>query len=358
MTTACSAKTPSPAEWLPARAKAPPHTILATVNGTPVTTDCVVPLMTAQSPQQESAVTKPAASTKNEVPGLTSQQALDRCIDFALLAENAMQKGLDTHPDVLRTAKTEMVRQLIDQYFAKPTSDPNNIDKAIYQEVYDQIQKRSHGAYFRHPEYRQTFYVRVPVASPKEDTKTKNNSKTKPVEAASLPVINSKADFLARKLAWKIYNAAKDSQPTTKEDLGALAKQIAGEKPVEAEFIERPRSITGLVSSYANTAFALQKTGQISKPVKTPWGWDIILLTQIIPARDDSASDPAAIKELYDSTPVHSGARIEAYHRWYKEIFTNLNLPIARDDTLLATMTITEQTEESKLRKDPTAPPQ
>src|SRR5258705_7581773 len=43
--------------------------------------------------------------------------------------------------------------------------------------------------------------------------------------------------------------------------------------------------IGGTDPTFAAATFALPTIGAVSSPMRTPWGWDLILLTDIIPAQ-------------------------------------------------------------------------
>ncbi len=81
------------------------------------------------------------------------------------------------------------------------------------------------------------------------------------------------------------------------EDFSALAKKFSDDRSSSGRGGELPAFGPGkMVPEFENAAFALDSVGQISEPVKSPYGWHIIKLLEIIPLK--SYEDMS--KELQD----------------------------------------------------------
>lgn len=233
--------------------------------------------------------------------GLAPKKATQRCIDFELLAQEAQRRGLAADPRIQQEVRTAQVATLVKD----AVGGVESISDDIYQQVYKDVQDITNQGYFTHPEYRYSTYARVP-----EDQKS-----------------------LARKIAERLH----PHTPLTKEKFNELAADLI---PESGEIKDVPGfSKAGLVPEYANVLFNLDEVGDIGGPVLTKWGWDVILLTRINPARNLAYTD--AKQEMYDriryniSNTVIEGARSRAYQSWYKSILKSLNVNVTlNEDTM------------------------
>src|SRR5690606_6940768 len=78
------------------------------------------------------------------------------------------------------------------------------------------------------------------------------------------------------------------------EDYSTLAKKFSDDRSSSARGGELPAFGPGkMVSEFEEAAFALDSVSEISKPVKSPYGWHIIKLLEIIPLRsyDDMSKE-------------------------------------------------------------------
>jgi hypothetical protein len=78
-------------------------------------------------------------------------------------------------------------------------------------------------------------------------------------------------------------------------DLEDSARRHAGDHPMEidASLWQTPREGRS-EETFAAALFAIPEIGQISPPIRTPWGWDILLLVDIEPARKRTRDELAA----------------------------------------------------------------
>lgn len=245
---------------------------VATVNGRPVWGSCVA----AQAAR-----------------GASREEALEQCIDFELLAQAAEMRDLATDPDVVRETRTALVSQLVARDYEDKLTRPEDFGSYWTRS----LERNRHR--FDHPEVRGSAYVRIDVAkeAPPE------------VEAEAKRVID------------QIYAALENERGLTKPHLEDIAKRVAGDHPDLKIAKVAPDIRDGrLHDSYAGPLFAIPEVGRVSPPVRTPWGWDIILWDSVIPPRHATPEEIAAealpeIKRAY-------------FAHWVNQIAKNLGVKI------------------------------
>lgn len=252
--------------------------VVAEVDGVPIYDDCVA---------------RQAATHQGD-----RQAALDDCIGFELLAQEAQRRGFRDHPAVIRTGKDERVRRLMDEHIADRFPDPEGTDRAILQALYDRVRDQR----YYHPVFRTAVHARAPARKKEEGTPR---------------------DLAARALADEIHRALADRRGLTAQAFREAATEIAGERTIElGEEFAFPRRPTprskGAVESYAAATFAIPEVGQISPPTRTRWGWDVILLVAIRPEIDTPLDDVK--EELF----VYS--RRETYVHWVKGLLERASI--------------------------------
>ncbi len=214
--------------------------VVAEVDGIPVYADCV--------------------EIQAAGGGLDARSALEQCIDFELLAQEAQRRGKLRDPEVIEVGKVEAVRRFIDADFYVRVRDRDSIDEKLYESAYQKFHRR-----FYRPEYRHTVYIRVPAKDVAKD---------------------SAEDRAARALADEIYRALEDRRGLTVEEVTRVAVETAGERTIEIgnpfNFPRKNRA----VESFAAATFAIPEAGMVSVPTRTQWGWDVILLTKIAPEKN------------------------------------------------------------------------
>ncbi|HUS28576.1 MAG TPA: hypothetical protein VMZ53_08705 [Kofleriaceae bacterium] len=241
--------TPPPAPSGPPAAlqptPAPDDVAVASVNGKPVWGSCVA----AQASR-----------------GITKQDALNECIDFELLAQAAEARGLALDPDVKLETRTALVSQLVAKDFEDKYQKPSDFG-GLWDSLYQRNKTR-----FDHGEYRGTAYARINVA--------KNAT---PADDASAKAI---ADEIAARLA--------NERGLMPQHLVEIAEQVAGTRAKVAHEVVQPYSRHGLDPTYTDAMFAIPEVGRTTPhAVRTPWGWDVILLNEIVPEEHMTAEQVA-----------------------------------------------------------------
>lgn len=218
--------------------------VVATVNGQPVYGSCVA---------------------SQAARGATKQAALDECIGFELLAQQAVRFATDS--EVVHETKRALVSQFIAREYEDRYSSPKDFGAAWDKFLEINKLKVDHG------EARASAYVRLVL--PKNAT----------------PAQDAAAKALAEDVAAKL----RDERGLTGVHLKELGEQIVGTRgKVEISAVPAYLDNGGLVKAYADALFAIPEVGRTSNAVRTDWGWDVILLTERIAAEKLSPEEMRA----------------------------------------------------------------
>ena len=229
---------------------------VATVNGRPVWGSCV---------------------TRQAVNGKPRDAALHECIDFELLAQLAEQRGEDRDPDVAEAFETALVdREVATAYeakYQKPADFGAIMDQAVAQNA-----RQMH-----RPEYRASTYLRVTIDPPRQDTEMPLSD---PRDAAAKEI----ADQLAASLVGEtgLFSSHLEDAAAPLRTAAAMKQLVIQHQDVA------PYAAIGLDKSYAKVLFDLPEIGRAGGPVRTKWGYDIVLWSGVVPARDLTRDELAA----------------------------------------------------------------
>ena len=220
--------------------------VVAQVNGRPVWGSCV----TAQS------------------KGKTKQAALDECIAFELLAQAAEARGLATDPEVVEATRSALVNRVVEIGFEDKYKSP-----ADMREILDKHVERNKAKLTR-PELRSSAYVRLPL--------------TKPLAEAEEPP--AKLALLAKRVADERGMMPSHLRAIVEEMFGA-SKPPAGPEVSEVGYFAKD----GLVPAYAEPLFSIPDVGRTyPELVRSRFGWDVVLLTGVLPAKTYTREEAAA----------------------------------------------------------------
>ncbi|HEY5952511.1 MAG TPA: peptidylprolyl isomerase [Kofleriaceae bacterium] len=208
---------------------------VATVNGRPVFGSCV----TAQAAR-----------------GATRDEALQQCIDFELMAQAAEARGLAVDHEVVLETRTAIVSQLVAHEYEDKFTRPEDFGSFWTRSI-----ERNRGR-FDHPEARGSVYARIDVAK-----------KPAPGE-----------DERAKQLSEELYAALANERGLMKPHLEEIAKRVVGTRgPLKIAAVPPDLRHGRLDDTYAAAMFAIPELGRVSAPVRTPWGWDVILWDSVVP---------------------------------------------------------------------------
>ncbi|HEU5055248.1 MAG TPA: peptidylprolyl isomerase [Kofleriaceae bacterium] len=281
---ACGGRSDEPVRPAPAtslRADPAGRTEVARVNGEPVYDDCVA---------------RQAAGGARDL-----RAALDDCVRFELLAQEALRRGYLADPEVTEAGRREMVRGLVDAEFTPTLDDPSDIPADELQQLWDRKLRAS----YNRPELRRATYCRVGVKK-----KTPRGGER---------------DLKGKAYAEQIHRAMQGL--TFSPELLALTCNLAsGGRKVKtttqstAPFDRSGRAETARYAlEFAEAAFTVARVGQVSAPTRTEWGWDIVLVTEILPplAKTLAEAEPE-IREMLIRSPKTADYRVDRFLAWFR----------------------------------------
>ena len=231
----------------------------------------------------------------------TREAALDECIQFELMAQVAEQRGLATDPTVVEATRRELVSREVAVDFEDKTAKPADLGERMTKWL-------AQNAWRMHrPDLRASSYARVNV----------------PKDAS--PEIEAKAKALSGAIA-----AALAGQPgLLPADLEDTAKRLGKDSGLKLDIQEVTVSArTSLDVAYGDALYSVPEVGRIAGPVRTRWGWDVILWNGGLPPKESTQAEIAA--------EVFPELRRAAFQFWVNDLVKQLGLKIEVDAALLA----------------------
>lgn len=235
-----------------------------------------------------------------EAHAISRESALGECIDFELLAQAAEAAETATHPtithpDVQRVAKQELVRAFVeDRYNVRGPDDlPIDLVKRLWEQV--QVPR------YNHPELRNIVFCRVPLT------------------AAQGPASDEYKVGLA--FLQSVYEKLRDVRDIKKNDLFGECWEPhyieAGVHKLKLNtFKMRPR--TGYMEVFQESVFGPKEAGRVVPPVYSQFGLDLILVTEVIPAKTTTFEEAEAeLREALFLVPVYESSRDAVFEEWY-----------------------------------------
>ena len=190
----------------------------------------------------------------------TPAEALAELVDAQLLAQEAFRRGLADDAEVEEARERESVRQLLGRGFEPSFSKPGDIPLEEVRQVYEHPDIKPR---YEHEEYHTVVYVRAPAKGK----------------------VTPEAENAAREHAEKAHAILGAAKPSTKEDFLAIVKDHP-ELALKTDGKPFSTSIHGPAQrDFARAAMALNKPGEMSAPVRTPWGFDVLFLVEILPEK-------------------------------------------------------------------------
>jgi hypothetical protein len=265
---------------------------VARVNGRAVWSSCVA----AQA--QVVAAAEPAPAPPEDQ---LRARALDQCIAFELLAQAAEARGAAAAPEVAGAERAAAVNRLVETEFERRYRTPDDMRAAV-----DIVMKRNEWR-MHILELRASTFARftVPAGAPAD------------VDARARAL----AEALAAELAGQtgLYGV----------HLTEAARRIAAGSDIKLDSADvRPTHSDDLVEPYAKALYAIPEVGRIGPVVRTQWGWDVVLWTGGVEARERSRDDVVA--ELFPDLRRHQ------FQLWVSQIGKQLGVAIEIDPEVVA----------------------
>lgn len=187
----------------------------------------------------------------------TAHAALDECLEFELLAMAAEARGLAADLEVIEATRTALVNRLVAREFettyAAPASMQRELETVLARDPRPTEQ----------PERRGSAYARIDVAkgAPPETV----TAARVVADALAAEVVGSPGLMLGHLKAAGEQHTAGTAWKLTTADVKPMAKDR-------------------MDPGYADALFGLRDIGTAAGPVRTAWGWDVVLLASIEPA--------------------------------------------------------------------------
>jgi len=192
--------------------------------------------------------------TAQAARGATRDEALQQCIDFELLAQAAEIRDLALDPEVVLQTRTALVSQLVAKEYEDKYTRPEEFGSFWTRSI-----ERNKGR-FDHPEARGSVYARVDVAKDAPPA----------------------ADAKAKQQIDELYAALAAERGLMKPHLEEIAKRIVG-PDVKVAAVPPDLRHGRLDDTYSAALFSVPEIGRVAAPVRTPWGWDIVLWDSVVP---------------------------------------------------------------------------
>lgn len=269
---------------LTARPTGPDDVVVARVDGRPVYASCVI-----------------AQAAGRHVDRAT---ALDDCVSFELLAGAAIARGHDRDPELAAAVRDAAAIRLIDVEVRGKIRGWDDVPAAIRDPLFEKNRER-----LALPESRSSWYARVKV--PRADRGGPRDQAAERAIQALAAAIGSRADLFKADLDRALPAAVATVDPT-------LPYEVGRGEPTQADCC--------LQEDYRRALFTTSAPGQISAPVRTPWGWDMILFDDY---RKPPKLTPAELGEKLFPT-----ARLQ-YWGWWTDRLAQAHQAKVVDDAAL-----------------------
>jgi hypothetical protein len=289
------AATPAAGKTSPMGTAASTDTIVARVNGLPVYASCVE---------------HQAANATADSPGSADARraALDECIGFELLAQEAAARKLAGAPEVAEARRAAAVNRLVELEIDDKIQTAAQLPPAFSARILERNRWRMHRV-----DYRASAFARfkVPESEP----------------------AGSPADLAARAAAERLAQALAGERGLFRNHLSAAAHELAQGQPLEEGFLD-VTDAARLVPAYSDALFSIPEIGRTSPAIRTQWGWDVVLWTKELPPRDISEAELA--EELFPET------RLAYFTAWSKAVGKNIKVQINPDAVQLLSRHVEE----------------
>jgi hypothetical protein len=202
---------------------------------------------------------------------VTGRDALQQCIDFELLAQQAAQRGIGHAAELRQTRHEHMVSALVAQEFEQKFRTANDLPSSYVDGVLKKNQWRKDRA-----DYRASFFIRFSVAATE--------------------LRGSNADLAAKQKADALIVELGSLHGYVPSQIKQVAVGLFGPKGFEGSDVEMS-DVGRLKLEYATPLFALADIGDVALPARTEWGWDVILMTSRLPPK--ITTDAELLTELF-----------------------------------------------------------
>ncbi len=271
--------------------------IVAKVAGRPVWGSCVV--AQARLARVGSAGPRSAAAGGAHVDD--KKDALDQCIAFELMAQEAEARGFAPAASADDTVRIALVSRLVELAFEATHATPESLGDAMTKWL-DANAWRLH-----RPELRASTYARIDVAK----------------------TASPEQDAAAKALSEKIAAAVAGETGLFGVNLKEIANRLAAGSGLKVDVVDVPPTQKPKFDpSYGDALYAIPEVGRASGAVRTPWGWDVVVWTGGLPPQETTREQMAkdAFPEL----------RRVVFGAWVNGIIKELHIKVSIDPAQVA----------------------
>jgi len=187
--------------------------------------------------------------------GLDRREALDQLIDEAVLVNEARKRGLTESLAQQRAVERVMVRQMLKDFEAELT--PERVPEQDVRADFDEHRER-----FQVPERRESWHILVRDSSEG-----------------------------ARKVAETIQREVRTARNPREVYERVARGEIESDFAVIAEELPAISRAAGFERAFKNALFGAKTLGVVEGPIKTKYGWHVVVITDIVPGATRELED-------------------------------------------------------------------
>ena len=243
----------------PSSAVAVPATAAPPITATPAAPDDVVVARVDGRPVYGSCVAAQAAQH-----GGHRRAALDDCVGLELLAGAAAGRGLDRDPDVVDAYRHALVNRFVDREFAARIRTAADLPASLVEPTLEKEGFKMH-----RPEFRYGVYVRATLPAGTPDGSPKEQAARALIEAVHAELVGRRGLFPS--------------------DVFEVGDRLAAARGATVDHDAKPYATSlegGADRPWREALFQAPEIGAVSPPNRNKWGWDVILWTDVLPARN------------------------------------------------------------------------
>ena len=254
---------------------------VARVNGRPVWGSCV--------------------AGQNARGAATRAAALDQCVAFELLAQAAEAKGLAADAEVAEKTRQALVNRVIELGFEQRYTKPDDLGELMNKWI------ETNAWRMHRPDLRASSYARAEV------------------KKGSPPATDAAAHALADKIA----AALASETGLFGVNLTEIATKVAAGSGFKLDIQDVPPTPQkNLDPAYGTGLYGIPEVGRASGAVRSSWGWDVVVWTGGVPAREFTREEFAA--EAYPDL------RRQMFAIWVNQLIKELHVHIELDQAEIA----------------------
>lgn len=224
--------------------------------------------------------------------GMTPRQVLDRLIETEVLAQKALERGLQNDPAVLNSLKHNVVRELLNARFVE--RDPASaITEKDYEKAYYYPNVRIK---FDHEDG--YFVVDAQIACCQGSAEECKKGADPACFDQMTPVIQSVYEEIRKGAPYADAESIRKAVSSVQDGYPMLSQtdiQFWYEQGVP---YAKQDKYTTYSAAWVDAVLAIPRIGEVAPPVRTDFGWHVPILYDHIPAEHRTLGDPGVRQEI------------------------------------------------------------